>query len=274
MSAFEAIFLGLVQGLTEFLPVSSSGHLVLFRQIFGVNEGSLVFDTMVHVGTLVAVFAVLRKDILALLKKLNQPMTLYLIIGTIPAVLAALAFQDWLESAFETGGFLGFAFLATSAILTTAELLSKRAASRELRKPGEMNWKDSLAIGLCQAVAVIPGVSRSGATLSGALSRGLNRDLAARFSFMLSIPVILGAALYKTIGLVRHGDPSAYEAGGSGIGPLPMALGMVTAAVVGFFAVRLMLKIVREKSLFGFAIYTGVLGVLVIVDQFWTKLVF
>jgi len=275
MNIFEAVFLGVVQGLTEFLPVSSSGHLVLFRQVFGIQDPPLLFDTMVHVGTLVGVFAVLWKDILALLKKIVQPLTLYLIIGTIPAVVAALAFRDWLEMAFKTGNSVGFAFLGTSALLATAELLSKRAAKQGLREPGKMNWLDALVIGLCQAVAVIPGISRSGATLSGALSRGLDRSSAARFSFMLSIPIILGAALFQFMELLRGGDElAAVEAAGAGIGPLPIAVGTVVAAVVGFFAVRLMLEIVKKRSLWGFAVYTGILGILVLVDQFLLNLVF
>jgi len=274
MSVFEAVFLGVVQGLTEFLPVSSSGHLVLFRQVFGVEAPPLVFDTAVHVGTLVAVFAVLWKDILALLKRPVQPLTLYLIIGTVPAVVAALAFRDWLEGAFETGNYLGFAFLGTSVLLVTAELLSKRAARHNPRKPGEMNWLDALTIGVCQAIAVIPGISRSGATLSGALSRGLNRDLAARYSFMLSIPIILGAALFQSVELMRGGERAATEAAGAAIGPAAIVIGTLTAAIVGFFAVRLMLKIVREKSLWGFAVYTGILGTLVLIDQLMLNLVF
>ena len=274
MSVFEAIFLGVIQGLTEFIPVSSSGHLVLFRQIFGVGAPPLAFDTAVHIGTLVAVFAVLWKDIVAVLKKVVQPLTLYLIIGTIPGVVAALMFRGWLEGTFETGNYLGFAFLGTSLLLVTAELLAKRAAKHSLRKPGEMNWLDALIIGVCQAIALIPGISRSGATLSGALSRGLNRDFAARYSFMLSIPIILGATLFQIVEQFLGVEPTATEVTGEPIGPLAIIIGAVTAAVVGFFAVRLMLKIVREKSLWGFAVYTGILGVLVLIDQFSLNVVF
>ena len=135
-----------------------------------------------------------------------------------------------------------------------------------------MNWFDALVIGLLQAIAVIPGVSRSGATLSGSLSRGLNRDFAARFSFLLSIPAILGAAVFQIRDLLKGGavDTTA----GAGIGAAAIIAGTLSAAVVGFFAVRLMLKIVREKSLWGFAIYTGILGLLVLIDRFGTRFVF
>jgi undecaprenyl-diphosphatase len=136
-----------------------------------------------------------------------------------------------------------------------------------------MNWLDALVIGIMQAIAIIPGVSRSGATLSGALSRGLNRDFAARFSFLLSIPAILGAAVFHLKDLVK-GSEAALDAANGGIGAAAIIAGTLTATIVGFFAVRLMLKIVREKSLWGFAIYTGILGILVIVDQFAVHLVF
>jgi undecaprenyl-diphosphatase len=273
MNIITAIILGIVQGLTEFLPVSSSGHLVLLQKIFGISEPALFFDTMVHVGTLAAVVAVLWKDIWAILKKLFQPLTVYLIIATVPVVIVALVFSKHIERAFESGKFLGFAFLVTSALLATAELLSRRAGragDAGLKKAGTMNWLDALVIGFLQAVAIIPGVSRSGATLSGALFRRLDRDFAARFSFLLSIPAILGALVFQLKDLIK-GSPA--EAADSGIGAAAIIAGTLSAAVVGFFAVRLMLKIVREKSLWGFAIYTGILGILVLLDQFVTHLV-
>jgi len=268
MSIFTAILLGVVQGLTEFLPVSSSGHLVLLQKVFGITEPALLFDTMVHAGTLAAVLAVLWRDIWAILRRIIQPLTGYLIIATIPAVVFALAFRKTIEAAFESGAFLGFAFLLTAALLVIAELLSRRARTGSgLKKAGEMNWLDALVIGLLQAVAIAPGVSRSGATISGALSRKLDRDFAARFSFLLSIPAILGALV------LQLKDVAKGEATG-GIGAGAIIAGTVSAAIVGFIAVRLMLKIIREKSLFGFAVYTGVLGLLVLVDQFVTHVVF
>jgi len=186
-----------------------------------------------------------------------------LIIATIPTVIAALVFRKPLERAFETGHFLGFAFLMTSALLIGAELLAKRGAIKgvAVKNAATVNWLDALVIGIMQAIAIIPGVSRSGATLSGALSRRLDRDFAARFSFLLSIPAILGAVVFQLKDLVKG---EAAEAVG-GIGAAAMIAGTLSAAIVGFFAVRLMLKIVREKSLWGFAIYTGVLGLLVLI---------
>jgi undecaprenyl-diphosphatase len=265
-----------VQGITEFLPVSSSGHLVLLQEIFGIEEPTLLFDTMVHVGTLVAVCTVLWKDIWSLLKKLIQPLTLYLIIGTIPAVIAALLFRGSIEAAFSSTSFLGFAFLITTGLLIFSELFYKwksgalgdKAANegqakihltgKEMEK---MTWLDALIIGVFQAVAITPGISRSGATLSAAFFRGLSRDCAVRFSFLLSIPAILGALVLQLKDLGSGGYVS-------GIGAVPLVVGAVSAAVVGFFSIKLMLKIVREKSLLGFALYTGILGIFVLIDRF------
>jgi undecaprenyl-diphosphatase len=252
----EALILGAAQGLTEFLPVSSSGHLVLLQKLFGISQDALLFDTMVHGGTLFAVFAVLWKDIWAILKKPVQPITAYLIIATIPAVVAALFFKDAIEAAFESASFLGIAFLVTSALLVGAEFLTRKQGIGGGRET--MSAVDALVIGCMQAVAIIPGVSRSGSTLSGSLSRGLGRDFAARFSFLLSIPAILGALVLQAKDLA---DGAAQPA----VGAAPLIAGTLAAAVVGFFAARLMLKIVREHRLWGFAVYTGVLGIAALV---------
>jgi len=272
MSMIEAVILGIVQGLTEFLPVSSSGHLVLLQQIFGINEPGLFLDTMLHAGTLVAVFIVLWKDIFALLKKPIQKLTLFLIIATIPAVIVALVFNDKIEEIFKSARFLGFCFLITTVLLVLAELLSRRSmpangGQTSAKTETNMRWIDALFIGIMQAVAILPGISRSGATISGALFRKLDRDFAARFSFLLSIPAILGALVLQSKDLVTDGTAE-------NINVAAVIAGTLAAAIVGFFAIRFMLKIIREKSLFGFAIYTGVLGVLVLIDQFVTRIVF
>jgi undecaprenyl-diphosphatase len=268
MNLIEAIILGAIQGITEFLPVSSSGHLVLLQKIFGISEPVLLFDTMVHVGTLAAVFVVLWQDILAILRRIIQPMTAFLVLATIPAVIAALILKDHIEAAFSSGAFLGFAFLFTALALLVSEFLSRRGGG-PVRSANRtvMTWFDALIIGLCQAVAIVPGVSRSGLTLSGGLSRKLDRDLTARFSFLLSIPAILGALVLQVKDLADGG-----QAGG--IGAAPIAVGTLTAALVGFFAIKFMLKIVRERSLRGFAVYVAILGILVLIDRFGTRLFF
>ncbi|MDR2176591.1 MAG: undecaprenyl-diphosphate phosphatase [Treponema sp.] len=268
MDVGESIILGAIQGLTEFLPVSSSGHLVLFQKILGISTQVLFFDTLVHGGTLIAVLVVLRNDIWAIVRRPVQPLTAYLILGTLPAVAVALIFNDVVEAAFESGAFLGFAFLVTSIFLTFAEILSKKAAKP--RQKEEMTWRDSLIIGVFQAIAIVPGVSRSGSTLSASLARGLDRDFAARFSFLLSIPAILGALVLQFKDMA-----GPMEAAGAGeIGVLPLIAGTLSAAAVGFFAITFMLNLVRKRSLWGFAVYTGVLGLLVLVDRYLTRVFF
>ena len=264
MSLWEALILGIVQGITEFLPVSSSGHLVLLQKIFGIQEPALVYDTAVHGGTLLAVVVVLRKDIWNILRRILQPLTLYIIVATIPAVIAALLFKHLLEEAFSSGVFLGVAFLLTSLLLLVSEKLAQKPIPA--RSQDEMTWVDALIIGLLQAVALIPGVSRSGATISGALSRKLDRNFAARFSFLLSIPAILGALVFqaKDFALLSGAPDVAGAAAGASIGLLHIAVGAISACITAFFSIHLALKIVREHSLKGFALYTGILGLLLL----------
>jgi len=275
MNIINAIILGIVQGLTEFLPVSSSGHLVLLQKIFKIGEPSLFFDTMLHVGTLIAVMTVLWKDIFEILKKPVQKLTGFLILATIPAVIAALLFKDAIEEIFVSGKYLGFCFLITATLLVAAEILSRHGKNENHAGEGhdgngaKMTWLHALFIGIMQAFAIPPGISRSGATISGSLFCRLDRDFAARFSFLMSIPAILGAVVMQTKDLVKHG-----AANNSSFGTAAIVAGTVTSAVVGFFAVKFMLKIIKEKSLFGFAIYTGVLGVIVLIDQVWLRFFF
>lgn len=257
MTIIQAIVLGAVQGITEFLPVSSSGHLVLLQRFLKIDEPPLLFDTMVHVGTLGAVVIVLREEVCALLKKPWQKQMLLLIIATIPTVVAALLFNDAIEAAFRGGALLGPAFLVTAFALTVAELLPDRAGASPKKRPMErMGLLDALVIGLCQSAAILPAVSRSGLTLSGGLLRNIDREDAAKFSFLLSIPAILGALVLQLTG---------FSDGVSQTGGLSLVAGTLAAFFTGLMAIKLMLKIVREKRLAGFAIYTAILGILCIV---------
>jgi undecaprenyl-diphosphatase len=265
MNVFEAIVLGAVQGLTEFLPVSSSGHLVLLQRIFGIDEPTLFFDTMVHAGTLIAVFIALWGDVRNILRRILQPLTGHLVLATVPAALVALFFMGPVEGLFQSGAFLGFSFIATALALLTAEFISGHAF--RFKPQAAMNWFDALLIGVCQAIALVPGVSRSGLTLSGALSRRLDRDFSARFVFLLSIPAILGALVLQVAKLAFGEAPVAQ-------GLAPLIAGTLSAAVVGFFAIRFMLRIVATRSLRPFALYVAVLGLLVLGDQKFFHLFF
>ena len=264
-----ALLLGLVQGLCEFLPVSSSGHLFLVAKLTqgAVNEdyfGSF-FTVMLHVATLIAVIFVYREQVLSILRRPLQKLTLHLIIATLPTVVFALILKKWdaLDAWLDAGNFLGFSFLLTAIFLTVSELLSRsRKPTKSIRT---MRWTDALAIGGMQAIGVLPGVSRSGSTIAGALTCGLDRKSAADFSFLMSIPAILGGLVLEVLKLVKN--PQALES----IMTLPywgaMLIAMLAAAISGYFAVRFMIRLVTKKGLLGFAIYTGVLGVVVILLQ-------
>ena len=250
MNLWQAILLGLVQGLCVFLPVSSSGHLVLFQTILGVDDPGILLDTLLHVGTLIAIFVAFWKDIWAMIRRpLSKPV--YLLVATIPAVIATLLLGDFFETAF-TGEFLGLGFLATSVILFVS---GRRQGHRR-----EVTYADAAVMGCFQAFAILPGVSRSGSTISGGLLRGVDREEAARFSFLMSIPAILGSVVLQVKDLVTGGIETSLTLG-------PVIVGMVVAALSSLAAIKLMLCIVRRTNLKWFALYTAVLGVLVCLDQ-------
>lgn len=256
MGILEAIALGVVQGLTEFLPVSSSGHLVLAQKILGIGPETtqlLFFDTMLHIGTLIAVVIVMWKDILGLFKKpLN--MLLYLIVATIPAVIFTLLFKDFIETSFG-GEYLGFEFLLTAVLLVAAELIAKRIGNRR-----ELRLGSATVMGVMQAIAILPGISRSGATLSGGLACGVERQKVARFAFLMSIPAILGAAVVNGYDLTKSS--------GVTVDWLPMIAGLACAAITGYIAIRFMLALISKKRLWGFAIYVAAVGIFVLLDQY------
>jgi undecaprenyl-diphosphatase len=269
----KAIILGLVQGLGEFLPISSSGHLALFSTLtnnVGAEFGTPFFTVMLHVATLIAVLIVYREQVLAILRHPIQPLTLYLIIATLPTVAVALILKKWdaLDKWLDENNLLGVCFLLTAIILTVSELMSRRRKATKSIKT--MRWTDALVIGGMQAVGVLPGVSRSGATIAGALGMRLDRKSAADFSFLLSIPAILGGLVLELYKLVK--EPAALDLTFSFGAALILA--MLVAAISGYFAVRFMIRLITKKGLLGFAIYTAVLGVIVLVLQFTRTLGF
>lgn len=254
MTILESIILGIVQGLTEFLPVSSSGHLLIVKNSMGITEVNMFFDTMLHVGTLAAVVIVLNQEVLSLLKKPFQKLTGLLIVATLPTVAAALLFNDFIDEAFE-GAFLGYGFIWTAILLT----LSERISLRQKNIKQEYSWSDSVLTGVMQAIAITPGISRSGATLSGSLFCGIGREAASKFVFLMSIPAILGS-------VVLHGW-EVYQAGTIGMEVAPIVFGTIASMISGVFAVKFMLHVVKNYKLYGFALYTLLMGIYVIVDQ-------
>lgn len=253
LTAWEAILLGVLQGLTEFLPVSSSGHLVIAQALLGIDEPMLTFDVFVHVGTLAAVFTVFWRDIWALLRRPFQRLTLLLIVGTIPAALAGFFLQDFFAGLFSSLTAVAAALALTGVLLKISDNFTGQ------RRLEDMRLLDALVVGLFQGVAIMPGLSRSGSTIFGSLLMGLKREEAARFSFLLSIPIILGAAA------VQVKDISG-AAGGLEL-QWTYLLGAAVAGLCGYAAIRVFLRLLAKKSLRYFAYYCWALAALVALAQ-------
>lgn len=272
MTYTNAILVGLVQGLTEFLPVSSSGHLLIVQHLFGVNADSvLIFTVLLHIGTLVSVFFCYWKDLLALFKELfltiidlvtgkglrlnERPVRrlgIMIIIASIPTGIIGLAFNDLFESFYTTLLPTGVGLLITGVLLWTAE--SKR--NNKVKVEG-MEWTHALVIGTMQGVAICPGISRSGSTLVGGLLTGLERDFAVEFAFLISIPSILGSLIV----MLGSEDASLILDANRG----PIIAGAVVAAISGIVAIKAMIAVVRKLSLRYFSYYVWVLGIILII---------
>lgn len=260
MTVFQALVLGVVQGLAEFLPISSSAHLALAPWLFGWPEPGLGFDVALHVGTLVAVLVYFRREWLRLLaaawdiartrriETVEHRRVLFLVIATIPGALGGLALQNYAETVFRAPVLIASALIVMGIILWVVDL-----ASPENRPLCTMRWYDSLLIGIAQVLALIPGVSRSGGTITAALALRFDRDSAATFSFLMSMPIIAGAALVEVPDVLRNG----------GLG-LPLVIGVLAAAVSGWAAIALLLRFVRRNSYGVFAAYRIVLGALIL----------
>lgn len=270
MSILQGLILGIVQGLTEFLPISSSAHLVLVPYFLGWDktipaEQIFPFGVLVQWGTLLAVIVYFWKDLWAILKawfsalahrkpfeSAEARLGWYIILATIPAGVFGLLIKDQVEAAFNSAAATGMFLLVTAVFLVIAEIFGK--GRRTLTNIG---WLDVLIMGLFQAAAIFPGVSRSGSTITGGMLRGLDRPTSARFSFIMSIPVMLAA------GLLSLGDLSAVSSLQSF---LPSLLaGFIAAAVFGFLSIRWLLNFLRTRRLIGFAVYCTLLGILTLI---------
>ena len=245
MSLLEAVILGIIQGISEFLPVSSSGHLLVFHRIFGIEaEDNLTFIIVLNMGSLMPLLWVFRADILTLLKNPFQKMTGLLVVSVFPLVLVSVLFLDFIEEMFHLLDYLWVGFIITGAVL----LLSDRLRNNQ-KTTGDLKFRDALFCGSAQAFAVFPGISRSGATITAALSRGLDRENAARFSFLMSIPSAFGAILLR-LGHLLTGRVDAQD-----LNFVNLAAGFVTAAVVGYVSINFMLMVIKKARLKYFAIY-------------------
>ncbi len=254
MSLLQGILLGIVQGLTEFLPVSSSGHLVILQSLMNIKESSLAFDALLHLGTLIAVVIYFRAELLLLVRSVwrwavhresdrYSRLAFYLVVATLPAAAAGVAFEDWIDEAFQSLTVVGVMLIVTGAILWLSEISEADGKTLEA-----INIKDSLWVGLAQMAAILPGLSRSGATISAALWQGFDRQEAARFSFLLSVPIIFGAAAVS----LKDGLTTA--------GLANIAVSMAAAAVSGFLAIALLMRLIQEQRLRYFSFYCFIIG--------------
>jgi undecaprenyl-diphosphatase len=255
MDWIEAAILGIIQGLTEFLPISSTGHLYLGRHLFGLDDAGLFLDTMLHFGTLLAVLTVYWQEILLVLKKPWGRLGLLILTGTVPTVMIGLLFKDYFEEISKTGTTVGWEFLLTGIILWTSDQMKKKGA----KGLEQIQYKDAFFIGIFQGAAIMPALSRSGLTIAAALFRGIHKETAAYFSFLLSIPSIAGAVTLQSMEMISMS---------SEVIPLSsLLIATVLAAVCGYIAVKWMISILQKGSLKGFAIYVWILGLMILILQ-------
>jgi len=277
MNSTEAIILGIIQGLTEFLPVSSSGHLVIFQRLFGLKEAELFFDVCLHLGTLLAVMAVFRKEIknmIAALMRLvsaagsaktirqkiesdgDLKMALLIVIGSMPTAVLGLSFRSIADRLFASTFIVGLMLMLTGLLLW----LTRRSTSRNTPSgPDRFTPANACIIGIVQGLAIIPGISRSGSTISAGLLLGIQRETAARYSFLLSIPAIIGAGLLSFKEGFSRWDPAIGVA----------VAGAAASAVVGYGALITLLHVVKKGRLYFFAPYCWLVGILAIVFSIW-----
>ena len=261
MSLLEAILIGIIQGATEFLPISSDGHLVLVPAVFGLSQPDLVLIGLVHAGTLLAILSYFWRDLLAIARAIfaglaqRQPFATadarlgyFMVLGSIPAAIVGLLAMDFFEEQFGSPTVAAVGLLVTAAFLVAGERL--KSGTKTLDR---LTWLDTLIIGSFQVLALLPGVSRSGTTIAAGLGRGLDRPTAARFSFLVGLPAIAGAGLLSILDIF------------SAQGSLPLghyAAAFIAAAVVGYGCIAFLLNWVKRHTLYPFAIYCAVAGLL------------
>lgn len=264
MNVFEAIVLGAVQGVTEFLPISSTAHLVLVPWFLGWPPHGLTFDIALHVGTLVALLIYFRRDWLYLAKtglgyvtgKHSDPLVLYVIAASIPAGIAGFLLENFVETKLRDPRIIAVTLIVLAVVLAMAEKIGSKRKDLD-----RLSFLDAMTIGFAQAIAIIPGVSRSGVTMTAALFRGVRREAAARFSFYLSTPVIGGAVLKKLVDVARTGLPP---------GEAPSFItGIVVSGVVGYLSIKILLDYLQKHNMMVFVYYRIALGIVVYI-AFWS----
>ncbi len=271
MNLIEATILGVIQGITEFLPISSSGHLVLFPQLLGLDYQGLIFDTVLHLGTLVAVIVYFRKKIWIILKSLlrkewpeeehldsqtvqNRGLFVAILLSMIPAGIIGVWFGDYIEANTRSVHIVAFSLIFWGIVLGIADYFSRRVKNK--KQLGEVNWKNALAIGFAQAIALIPGTSRSGITMTAGLFSKFSKEAAAEFSFLISIPIIAAAGFLNLLKL--------YSVGSGSLGVGVYTAGFLASMVSGFLAISFLMKLIKRWSFMPFVVYRILLGLVIL----------
>lgn len=249
MDVVKVAILGVIQGLTEFLPVSSSGHLVLTSKILNMKELPIYLNLIMHTGTLTSVCFYFRKDITKIVEERHHRLLVLLAVATLPAALAGVAFKDFFEGFFSEPRMVLMFMSITGLILIAGELIGKKNKNER-----ELSGLGAFFVGTMQAVAILPGISRSGSTISAGLFSGLKREEAARFAFLLSIPIIIGTAVFEI-----KDAPLAADAGRTII---LGSTGFVFSALAGFAAIAFLMRMIKTHSLYPFAVYCIVVSVI------------
>lgn len=264
MEIFNAIILGLIQGLTEFLPISSSGHLIIFRDFLGLSsQNSLAYDAILQLATTLAIIVYFRKDLFIFFTRIKNKQIIeqdknkiiFIIIATIPAVILGLLLENYMETIFRNSLLVALTAVLGAIVMYFADKFNQKNISKN-----NLNKKKSFAIGLFQALALIPGMSRSGMTISGGLFMNLKRETAVRFSFLMAIPILLGSGAKKFLDLYQTNTLNDIS--------LPLFIGVITAFVSGLWAINFLIKYLKTNSFKNFIIYRIVLAVVIIVVYF------
>jgi len=256
MNILQAIVLGAVQGLTEFLPISSTAHLIIIPKLLGWEDPGLTFDVALHLGTLVALLVYFREEWIRLVQsgigyvraQHRDPLLFYIILATIPGGIAGVLFEKKADRDLRDLRIIAVALALLALMLVIAEL-----KGRKRKELNQITLSDAMTVGLAQALAIVPGVSRSGVTITAGLFRGMKREAAARFSFFLSTPLIAGAAAKKGLEVFKDGLPADERA--------PFLVGIIVSAIVGYLAIEILLKYLQSHSTFVFVYYRIALGV-------------
>lgn len=272
MTILQSILLGVLQGITEFLPISSSGHLVLLQNFFGIKEGNLFFTEMLHFGTLFSIIIVYFNDIINIIveffkmigegfktKKMKirnkyQRLAVMIIVGSIPTAIIGILFKDFFEKLYSSVMAIGFAFLITGFLMWIAD-----KKTSEIKTANNMTGLDAITVGIFQGFAIVPGISRSGSTIVAGLLRGFERPLATEYSFLLSLPATFGAGVF--------GIKEALEVSSNVEFSIPLILGVITSTVVGVLGLKLLINLLNKKKFHYFSYYLWTIGILTIISQ-------